>query len=139
MLFLRKRLKNTCLNWISDNSEYFRGKMDSLLREKATPSDEECEEIFKNANNQYFKKAAELINTCNNPHAKLRWTRIPLQPDVCGVEIDYNSLSIGIVYIMLYYCFSGMPASKEDIQIYTELNHINHNLRNSILEEFVGE
>ena len=139
MLFLRKKIKSICLNWISDNSEYFRGKMDSLLREKTTPTDEDLKDIFKNANNQYFKKATELIDNCNIPNAKLRWTRIPLQPDVCGIEIDYNNLSIGIVYTMLYYCFSGISASKKDIQIYTELNHINHNIRNKILEEFVGE
>jgi hypothetical protein len=135
MLFLRNNLKKICINWINENSEYYRGRITSLINEGLN-SDEEYLQIYKDVNNLFFKKATDFINNSNDATAILRWNILPSNPDVCDFEIDYANINIGMIYIMLYYCFSGNPSTKKDIQIYTQLNHFNHSVLNNILIQF---
>ena len=139
MLFLRNKLRNICNNWIIENSNNYKEKIKTLIEENPSFSEDEYLHIYKELNNVYFEKANELVINFANARVLLNWNRIPLQPDICGFEIDYNNINIGMIYIMLYYCFSNKQATNYDIKIYTLLNHINHDILNQILKQIQNE
>lgn len=132
MLFFRSKLKNIFKSWIPEVSQYYKGLLNPIISEGKNISDEEALGFHKECMNQYFKRASDLIHNSNNPNAILKWTNLPLCPNLCGIEVDYNNLSIGAIFAMTYYCFEGKEVKIND---YTELNHLHHDSINRILIE----
>lgn len=135
MLFVRNKLNKICINWIYENAEYYRGRIVSLMND-GLKSNDDYKQIYKDSNNLYFKKATDFINNSNDNNAIIRWRILPANPSVCGFDIDYANISIGMIYIMLCYCFTGKTVLTKDIQLYTKLNHFNHETLNKILLQF---
>ena len=135
MLFFRRKLNKIFYSWITENSEYYKGLIIPYLSENKEISSEEYEKIYKDCNNQYFKKATDLINNSGDIQAIFRWQMLPLHPNICGYDINYNSLNIGMIYLMVYYCFENKSANINDC--YT-LNHLNHDVLNKTLLEIAN-
>lgn len=130
MLFFKRKLKNIFKIWIVEVSEFYKGLLLPIVSENRNISDTEYMDIYKKCINQYFQKATELIKNSNNVNAMLKWNILPLNPEICGIDVDYNNLNIGMIYAMVYYCFENKSV---DIRDYNELNHINHDTFNNIL------
>lgn len=129
---MKKKITNICISICNESIHTYYNLLKDYLEKSPEISSEEYElEILMPFRNSLYNKATNIVNESKLSNVITRWRLVPLA-NICGFDIDFEHLSLGMIYAMLYYSFSGKIANSADC-IY--LNHYSNSLMQKVLEE----
>lgn len=136
---LEQILVNNVMNCLPDFKKSFKHEIQRLDMDDSF-TEKEMEVVFSEL---YQKLLAEIERNFfrfmqNAPPAvSTRYDLLLINPDACGYPLsESESLSVGALYCLGYYAFTG---KKADSVVASKLNHILHHYIDEVLHELDGE
>ncbi len=126
----KKKIVTICINILNDCLPEYYNLVKNLLSVTKEPSKEEyAEKVYIPFSNILYNKATNIVNESKIKKVIVNWRLVSLS-NVCGYDIDFEHLSLGMIYAMLYYSFLDKPAKPGEC---TYLNHYAYDAMQKIL------
>lgn len=132
----KKKIVNICINILNECLPEYYNLVKTLLSVNKEPSKEEyAEKVYIPFSNLLYNKATAIINESEIKKVIVNWRMASLS-NACGYDIDFEHLSLGMIYAMLYYSFLNKPAKPGECMY---MNHYAHAAMQKILLQLDGE
>lgn len=136
--FLGKKIETLISNCTLNNLNWFKDEIRCKMKDENI-NEEDFEKFFMGIHSQLIGRIVNDVSNFikgNPPNIFTRYNLALMSPSICGYDFHDENMSLGILYCIVYYAYTGKKANSVTA---SKQNHILHAYTTQILKELDDE